>query len=38
MDDGYVVGVLSDLGDLILEVEVGELGDVADLVVVDWFR
>lgn len=35
MDDGDVVGVLPDFGDLIFEVEVGELGDIAGFEVVD---
>ena len=37
LNDGNIVGVLSDLGDLIFEVEVGQLGHVAGLEVVDGF-
>lgn len=35
MDDCDVVGVLPYFGDLIFEVEVGELGDIAGFEVVD---
>ena len=37
MDDCDVVGVLAYFGDLVLEVEVGELGDIAGFEVVDGF-
>ncbi len=37
MHNSDVIGVLSDFGDLVLEVEIGELGDVAGLEIVDGF-
>lgn len=37
VDDCDVVGVLAYFGDLVLEVEVGELGDIAGFEVVDGF-
>jgi hypothetical protein len=36
MDYGYVVGVLPDFGDLIPEIKIGELSDIASFVVIDW--
>ena len=38
MDDGDVVGVLSDFFDLVFEVKVGQLVDVALLVIINGFR
>lgn len=35
--DGDIIGILSDFGDLVFEVKVGELGDIAGFMVVDWF-
>lgn len=37
MNDGDIVRVLPDLGDLILEVEVSQLGNITGLEVVDRF-
>lgn len=36
MDDGDVIGVLSDFLDLVLEVKTSQLGHVAFLEIVDW--
>lgn len=35
LDHGDIVGILADLGDLVFEVEVGELGNVATAEVID---
>ena len=37
MDDGDIVGVLSNLSDLIFEVEIGQLCDIAGFEVIDRF-
>ena len=37
MNDCYVVGILSNFGDLVIEVEISELSDIACFVIVDWF-
>ena len=37
MDDGDIVGVLSNLSDLIFEVEIGKLCDIAGFEVIDRF-
>jgi hypothetical protein len=37
VDNGDIVGILSDLGDLVFEVEIGELCDITSFEVVDGF-
>lgn len=37
MNNGDVVGILPDFGDLVFEVEVGQLCDIAGFEVVDGF-
>ena len=37
VDDRDVIGILPDFGDLVFEVEIGELSDIAGFEVVDGF-